>query len=283
MRPLNLVDEAIWARAARLGNLSNEERVREHAVREKKHSDKTEFFRVSNASSAVAQLEVYDEISFWGVNAADFKAELNAITASTIEVRVNSPGGDCFDGIAILNMLRSHKATVNVVVDGQACSAASIIAMAGETVTMMPGSMLMIHDASGLCFGNPADMKAMTELLDKVSQNIASVYTSKAGGSTDTWRAAMQAESWYTADEAVASGLADKVGEVSGAATENKAAPLWNLSMYQYAGRDQAPEPTLVARAPAVQEKPFEFDPASFRAALRNAIPISSTQKEAAV
>src|SRR3546814_8255536 len=82
---------------------------------------------------------------------------------------ISSPGGDVFDGLAILNSLRQHKATVNVVVDGIAASAASFIAMAGDTVKMAPQSVMMIHDASGLVIGNSRDMQEMADLLEKTS------------------------------------------------------------------------------------------------------------------
>src|SRR3546814_252864 len=107
------------------------------------------WFEIKNVAPDVAQVYIYDEIGLWGVTASDFAAELRGVTANTIDLHISSPGGDVFDGLAILNSLRQHKATVNVVVDGIAASAASFIAMAGDTVKMAPQSVMMIHDASG--------------------------------------------------------------------------------------------------------------------------------------
>jgi ATP-dependent protease ClpP protease subunit len=97
---------------------------------------------------------------------------------------------------------------VNCVIDGLCASAATVVAMAGDTITTAPGSMWMVHDALGQVYGNAADMQSMADLLDKTSQNIADIYAARAGGDAAGWRTTMQAETWYTADEAVAAGLA---------------------------------------------------------------------------
>lgn len=168
-------------------------------------------FRVRNQDASTTELYLYDEISYWGVTAADFIRELQSIDSSSIDLHINSPGGDVFEGLAILNSLRQHDSQINVIVDGLAASAASFIAMAGDSVTMAENSMLMIHDAFGVCIGNAADMQAMTDLLNKTSDNVASIYAAKAGGTTKDWRDVMLAETWYSADEAVSAGLADSV------------------------------------------------------------------------
>jgi ATP-dependent protease ClpP protease subunit len=155
---------------------------------------------------------IYDEIGGWcGIPADEFVQELNAITTPRINVRINSPGGSLFDAIAIYNALVSHNAYVTTYVDALAASAASIIAMAGDECIMMVGSQLMIHDAAGMEMGNAGDMRAMADFLDKQSDNIATVYSSKAGGEPDSWRAMMLAETWMFAAEAVECGLADSI------------------------------------------------------------------------
>lgn len=257
----------------RIGSLTNAERIRQRMPRTHRISDRDEFFRITEATdSTAARLDLFDEIGFWGVTAADFAAQLQAIGGEQITVHINSGGGDAFDGIAIMNLLRAHPAAVDVVVDGLAASAASYIAMGGDTLTMMPNSEMMIHDASGICVGNPADMTAMAELLNHVSSNIADVYARRAGGTVADWRAAMGKESWYTADEAVAAGLADKVGATRGKTTapDNR----WNMSFYAYDCRAAAPAPVITP--PVVSAPVFQFDLAEFRAAMR------INQKEAA-
>lgn len=169
------------------------------------------WFELKNLSAETVNIAIYDEIGAWGVTASDFVNELKGVSAQNIQLSINSPGGDVFDGLAILNSLRQHPANVNVVVDGVAASAASFIAMAGDTVKMAPQAMMMIHDAAGLVIGNAQDMQEMATLLDKTSDNIASVYAQRAGGAQEDWRAAMKAETWYTDQEAVDAGLADEI------------------------------------------------------------------------
>lgn len=234
---------------------------------------RNDWYRITNhAETDTAELYIYDEIGYFGVTAADLVNELKGVTAKSINVRVNSPGGDVFDGIAILNALRQHPAAVNVVVDSLAASAASFIAMAGDTVTMAPNSQMMIHAASGLTIGNASDMREMADLLDKMTTNIASIYAGRAGGKVEDWLTAMNTETWYSAEEAVAAGLADKVGTTAMAGASNT----WDLSIYAKAPprvaavAAAAPEPTL---EPAQDVEPegsvFEFDPAAFAASLR--------------
>lgn len=170
------------------------------------------WYRISNATADEAEVMLYDEVGgLFGAFADEFIDELKGITAPRMRVRVNSPGGGVFEGVAIANALRAHPAEVTVQIDGLAASIASVIAMAGDRVVIQPQAMVMIHDASGACLGNAADMQEMADLLDKISDNIADAYTQRAGGTRDEWRARMRAESWYTAEEAVAAGLADEV------------------------------------------------------------------------
>ncbi|MEV8402590.1 head maturation protease, ClpP-related [Streptomyces niveus] len=207
------------------------------------------WYRIENTAGDEAEMLIYDEIGGWfGSTADDVVAELRAVTASKIRVRINSPGGSVFDGIAIANALRAHPAEVTVQVDGIAASIASVIAMAGDRLVMMPSSTLMIHDASGLCMGNSADMQQMADLLDKLSDNIADVYATKGGGTREQWRDLMQEETWYLADEAVAAGLADEVAPGRTAAEPAVPGDLtntWDLSVFRYAGRADAPAPVL--------------------------------------
>lgn len=159
-----------------------------------------------------AEVFIYDEIGgSFGVSADEFVQDLQNIDADRIDVRINSPGGSVFDAIAIYNALVKHPADVTCYVDALAASAASIIAMAGDTVVMMVGSQMMIHDALGIEMGNAADMREMADFLDRQSDNIASIYGNRAGGDVKDWRAKMLAETWLFADEAVTMGLADSV------------------------------------------------------------------------
>lgn len=172
------------------------------------------WYRVNNQSDDddTTEVFVYDIIGGWfGVDAAEFVKELQDITTSHIKVRINSPGGNVYDSVAIHNALMMHSAEITVYVDSLAASGASVIAMAGDKVIMLPGSQMMIHDALMYALGNAKELREQADFLDGQSQNIAHLYSARAGGEPDDWREKMLAESWYFAQEAVDAGLADEV------------------------------------------------------------------------
>jgi ATP-dependent protease ClpP protease subunit len=203
-------------------------------------------YRIEAKADTSAEVWIYDDIGWLGTTAQAFARELRDVTADAITVHLNSPGGDAFDGIAIYNSLRDHLATVTVVVDGLAASAASVIAMAGDKVRMNRGAQMMIHEASGLVIGNAGDMTDFAAVLDKTSQSLAEVYAARAGGTVEDWRTAMRAETWYTAAEAVEAGLADELADDEAPAPQARAS--WDLSTFRYAGREQAPAPVLARK-----------------------------------
>lgn len=240
----------------------------------------------NNAAQGTAALHIYDEIGYWGITASDLVAELSALDVGEITVHINSPGGEIFDGIAIMNALRSHTAKVTTYVDSLAASIASVIAMAGDRIVMAPHSQMMIHDGSGLAIGNAQDMREMADLLDRQSDNIAAVYAERAGGTAKQWRARMVTETWYTAAEAVDAGLADEVAKPA-RSEDAMAVPAnsWDLSVFNYAGRDAAPAPDAPVvepeAKPAAVEQPVtaswddvelsDWDPAALKAAIGRA------------
>lgn len=171
-------------------------------------------FEVVNRDDS-AEILIYDVIGydFWtgeGVTAKSFRKELEQISASKITVRINSPGGDVFDGIAIYNELVDHPAEIHVVISGLAASIASVIAMAGDKVTIETGAMMMIHNASTMCWGNKNDMTRFAKTLAEVDRSIQSVYMTKVNVSEADIESMMDAETWFTADEAVKHGFADE-------------------------------------------------------------------------
>ena len=189
---------------------------------------RTWFSIQANAAPEHADVLIYDYIGWGGVTAVDFAKELQAIQAKTITVRLNTPGGDVFDGLAIHNSLKAHGAAIHVKVDGLAASIGSIIAMAGSTITMGESAFLMIHNPWALVIGNAKDMREMADTLDKIGGSLAGVYASRKNVTKDQAQAWMDAETWFTADEAVAAGLADAVEAQPTA--ENRAA--FDLSGY---------------------------------------------------
>lgn len=197
---------------------------------------------LATVEDRVAEIRLYDPIDswgeWWGVSAKEFASTLDGLDVDEIRLLINSPGGEVFEGIAIANTIRSHPAKVTAIVEGIAASAASFIAVAADELVMARNSEMMIHDAWGLVVGNSEDMTKMAGLLDHLSDNIADMYAAKAGGTVPEWRAAMRAETWYSAAEAVEAGLADRVAEDVKANAKSH-----DLSIFTYAGRGAAPAP----------------------------------------
>jgi ATP-dependent protease ClpP protease subunit len=164
------------------------------------------------AQAGGPEIVIYDEIGAFGIPAKSFLDELKALgPIAELTVRINSPGGAVFDGVAIYNALKRHDARVTVWIDGIAASIASMIAMAGDEVVMPDNAMLMLHDPSGLVMGTAADMRGMAEALDKMKAGMVAAYRDKSGQDDAEIEALMVAETWLSAQEAVGLGLADRV------------------------------------------------------------------------
>lgn len=176
-------------------------------------------FRASLQSDGTLELLVYEDIgeNWWsggGVTAKTVKQQIDEAGPHTrIAVRINSPGGDAFEGVAIHNLLRAQGKPVDVYVDGIAASAASIIAMAGDKRIMGNNAMMMIHNAWSSCVGYADDMRKMADTLDKVSSSVAQTYIDRAGLSKEDTKALMDAESWLSAQECVEKNLATAIAE----------------------------------------------------------------------
>lgn len=171
----------------------------------------TPCFRVVNETAAVPKLYVYDLIGGWDLDSAEFVKAVHALDAKAVDLHINSPGGFVFDAVAMFEALRDSSASVHVKVDGLAASAASFLAMAGESVETAKGSRWMIHDAQMIAIGSPAEIRETADIGDEISQDIAGFYADRAGGKPQDWRAAMKAEKWYSAQQAVDAKLADRV------------------------------------------------------------------------
>ena len=164
------------------------------------------------AQAKGAEIVIYDEIGAFGIPAKAFLDELKALgPVAELTVRINSPGGSVFDGVAIYNALKRHDAAITVWIDGIAASIASMIAMAGDEVVMPENAMLVLHDPSGLVAGTAADMRAMAEALDRMKAGMVAAYRDKSGRDDAEIEALMRDETWLSAQEAVALGLADRV------------------------------------------------------------------------
>lgn len=211
----------------------------------------------SSGDESKAVLRIYDPIDSWGewfgLSAKEFGQALGELPDSVdeIELHINSPGGEVHEGLAILNQLRQHKASVTVVIDGLAASAASFIAMGAEKVLIAPNAEVMIHNAWGLAMGDSGDMQKMADDLDRINTNLARIYQGKAGGEVEDWLEAMRVETWYSDDEAVSAGLADGIFAEKPEAPNAEAR--FNLGVFAHAGRSAAPSPFIPRTDSAVR------------------------------
>lgn len=194
-------------------------------------------FRRSIRSSLVraqgdaVDLLIYDEIGFFGITAKQVADELANIDADTIHLRVNSPGGDVFDGVAIHNALKQHPARIVTHIDGLAASIASVIALAGDEVVMAPNAFFMIHNPWGITIGDADDHRKMADTLDKIAMGaIANTYKARTGLPLETIERWMDEETWFDGEQAKEAGFADVVEEAAPA--EARVLP-FDLSIYQ--------------------------------------------------
>lgn len=213
----------------------------------------------TDENDGAAVLRLYDPIDswgeFWGVSAREFLEALDSVgPVDRIRLHLNSPGGEVYEAIAILNALRRHPAEVTAVVDGIAASAASFIAAGVDRLVMAPNTELMIHDAWGIGIGPAADMRDLADRLDQVSDNIAGIYAAKAGTPSSEWRERMLAETWIGPDAAVELGLADAV---EGAVPDDEGAVAARFDLGIFRART-TPEPVLVPAAALVEAPPAD-------------------------
>lgn len=181
----------------------------------------------------------------WDIDAQGVLAALKDVEGD-VTVRMNSGGGDAFEGVAIKNVLRSHPGDVTVIVEGLAASAASVIAVGGaDRLIMRPGAELMIHDAWTFADGNAADLEKTAADLERTSQAMAEIYAEKAGTSADVMRQMMRDETWFSAQEAVDAGLADAV-EDGRVRTDEPVLASGRGPRFAYAGRSHAPTPKIL-------------------------------------
>ncbi len=214
---------------------------------------KTEF--KAETKGDVATLYIYGGIgqSWWdeeAVSASDVRDFLKSTAASTIHVRLNSLGGDVFDGLAIYNQLKDHDANIIVHIDGIAASAGSIIAMAGDEIKMPKTSMMMIHNAWTIAAGNSKDFKKVAEDLQKINDTIIESYLPRFVGTREELEQLLDDETFLSAEEAIALGLADVVEVVEEAPAE----PVVNTLLAKYAAHAETKEPQTVVVAASTME-----------------------------
>lgn len=160
------------------------------------------------------EILIYSDIGadYFGesVSAVSVKAQLDQMQGD-ISIRINSPGGDVFDGFAIFNLLAAHEGKKTVYIDGLAASAASVIAMAGDEIVMGENALMMIHDPWTMSLGNSAEMRSTADLLDKIRDSIVATYATKSTLDASAIAEMMAAETWMSAGEAIDGGFANSM------------------------------------------------------------------------
>lgn len=214
-------------------------------------------------------LTIYGEIgeSWWydSTSASDVDIALKEAGKNDVVVHLNSPGGSAFDGIAIYNRLKNHEGNVKIHVDGWACSAASVIAMAADELIMGAGSMIMIHEASNIVWGTKEDFRETADLLEKLEDGIIDIYMMKANIEREEIKAMVDKETWFSANEAVEIGFATSTATSS--TVEGDTEEISNMKMQMQAIQDeltqfknqQKEEPTPEPVQPTNKRKGFLF------------------------
>ena len=216
-------------------------------------------FKQTDTDPAV--LSIFDDIGAFGVSAKSFLNDLASAQGDSVRVEINSPGGDVFAGLAIYNGLRNSGKKVNVRVLGLAASAASLVAMAGDTIEMPENSFMMVHNPWGFAMGGASDMRDTADMLDKLGTSLASTYAKRTGKSAEEIAALLDAETWMSAAEAVDAGFATAViSEVPVKAAFDLDRLPANVRAAYASAKASAPAPEP-APAPAPEDDPTENKP----------------------
>lgn len=181
-----------------------------------------------------SEIWLYDEIGMWGKSAKDFVSELKEIKNNQIDLHINSPGGNVFEGNAIYNALKNHNSEIVTYVDGIAASIASIIALAGKKIVMAENAMYMMHNPSGITIGEANDMRKSADVLDKIRDTMINIYMTKSKKPEAEIKKILDDETWYSAKEAVDNGFADELSEGKDMSACNKFIPVMKYYGFKY-------------------------------------------------
>jgi ATP-dependent Clp protease protease subunit len=203
--------------------------------------------RAEAADDQTTLIYVYDVIDSWfGISAADFARELAAVTTPKVQLRINSPGGDVFEARAMMSAIAESKASVTARIDGLCASAATALTLPCAGIEIVEGGFYMIHQAWSFSMGNADDMRAQAALLDKVDDVLISGYADKTGKPADEVKSLMRAETWFTAEEAVAAKFCDSVAAIPAGKKADAQARAFNLAVFENAPKaltEVPPEP----------------------------------------
>ena len=171
------------------------------------------WYNIQNKAGETADIYIFDEIGTYGVTAQDFISEIKGLKDMPINIRINSLGGDVFDGMAMYNVIKRREAKTTVYIEGIAASIATIIALGADEVIMAENSLFMIHNAWGGTSGEAKDMRKTAETLDKITSELTDIYVKKTGLSYDALAEMMDEETWLNAEEAFRLGFIDTISD----------------------------------------------------------------------
>lgn len=215
------------------------------------------WYEIVNKTAEKAEIWIYEQIGqdWWtgdGLTAKSFQKDLSEIKATQIDLHINSPGGEVFDGITIYNLLKHHQATITTYIDGLAASIASVIALSGDKIFMAENALYMLHNPYGMVMGTADDMRKMADMIDKVKASLMLAYTGKTDKSDDEIAALMDAETWLSAEEALEFGFIDEItGQIDMAACA-KFLPVMEKAKFQHIPQ------ALTGTKPVYTERDFE-------------------------
>lgn len=207
-----------------------------------------DWFAIRNQTDTSADIYIYDEISWFGIIATDIASQINDLDVEKINLHINSPGGLVFDGVAIMNLFRQHKAKVIVYVDGLAASIASVIAMAGDEIHMADNAMFMLHNPLVLMIGNAGELRKEADVLDQIKETLITSYQSHSDLERDELALLMDDETWMDADVAITNGFATHKMEA-----RKEAASL--TSQFDFTNFANAPDGWELRQKPQKQQK----------------------------
>ena len=174
---------------------------------------KNNWYNIQNKAGETADVYIFEEIGMYGVTAQDFISEIKDLKDKPINLRINSLGGDVFNGMAIYNVIKKRESKTTVYVEGIAASIATIIALGADEVIMSENSLFMIHNAWGGTMGNSKDMRKSADTLDKISNELTEIYVKKTGLAYNRVTEMMDEETWLSAEEAYDLGFVDTISD----------------------------------------------------------------------
>ena len=171
------------------------------------------WYNIQNKAGKPADVYIFDEIGTYGITAQEFITDIKDLKDTPINLRINSLGGDVFDGMAMYNVIKRREAKTTVYIEGIAASIATIISLGADEVVMAENSLFMIHNAWGGTMGEAKDMRKTADTLEKITGELTDIYRKKTGLSYDALAEMMDEETWLNANEALEMGFIDTISD----------------------------------------------------------------------